>query len=166
MAHNEVLREPIVRESDDKNDLTALVADLGVRGVWQPQTMVLLDIRVVDTDAPSHINRSVEAVLISAELQKKRKYLMAAELRRASFTPFVLSVDGALGREALSFIKRLAEHLSLRWSKLYSIVMNWVRTRLLFATICATNLCLRGSRVKWRSATVMEDGAGLPKFLS
>ena len=35
---------------------TALVADLGVRGVWQPQTMALLDIRIVDTDASSHIN--------------------------------------------------------------------------------------------------------------
>ena len=116
--------------------------------------------------APSHINWSVEAVLTSAELQKKRKYLRAAELHRASFTPFVLSIDGALGREALSFIKRLAEHISLRWSKLYSTVMNWVRTRLLFATICATTLCLRGSRVKWRSANVLEDGAGLPKYLS
>ena len=36
LAHDEVLREPIVRESDDKNDITALVADLEVRGVWQP----------------------------------------------------------------------------------------------------------------------------------
>ena len=49
-------RHNIVRESDDKNDLTALVAELGVSGVWQPQTMALLDIRVVDTDDPSHIN--------------------------------------------------------------------------------------------------------------
>ena len=92
--------------------------------------------------------------------------MTAAELRKASFTPFVLSVDGALGREALSFIKRLTEHISLRWSKLYSTVMNWVRTRLLFATIRATNVCLRGSRVKWRSATAIEDGAGLPEYLS
>ena len=50
LAHDEVLRKPIVRESDDKNGITALVADLEVRGVWQPQTMALLSIRVVDTE--------------------------------------------------------------------------------------------------------------------
>ena len=41
-------------EADDARAVTALVADLGVRGMWQPQTEALIDVRVVDTDAPSH----------------------------------------------------------------------------------------------------------------
>ena len=36
----------------------------------------------------------ISAVLCSAEQEKKRKYLAAVEERRASFTPFVVSVDG------------------------------------------------------------------------
>jgi len=34
--------------------------------------------------------------------------------------------------------------------------------RLAFAVIRATNLCLQGSRVHWRSGASIDDGAGLP----
>ena len=36
----------------------ALIADLGARGVWQSQSMVLFDIPVVDTDALSYLSHS------------------------------------------------------------------------------------------------------------
>ena len=42
-----------------------------------------------------------------------------------------------------------------------SEVTGWVRARLAFAILRATNLCIRGIRVKWRSAVHMDDGAGL-----
>ena len=34
-----------------------------------------------------------------------------------------------------------------------------------FAVIKATNLCLQGSRVCWRSGTGIDDGAGLPAVM-
>ena len=40
--------------------------------------------------------------------------------------------------------------------------MGWVRATMSFSIVRATNLCLRGSRVKWRSGVGMEDGAGIP----
>ena len=33
---------------------------------------------------------------------------------------------------------------------------------MLFAVLRATNLCIRGSRVKWRRRVDIEDGTGLP----
>ena len=60
---------------------------LGIMSVCQPQTVALLDVRVLDTDAQSYTNRLVSAVLSYAELEKKNKYTAAAESRRASFTP-------------------------------------------------------------------------------
>ena len=108
MRFKEVLREPVVRESDDTLGIPALIADLSVRGVWQPQTVALFDVRVVDTDAQSYLSRSVGTILSSAEQEKKIKYSEAVEARHASFTPFVMSVDGFLGREAAHFLKRLA----------------------------------------------------------
>lgn len=36
--YKEATREPVVREADEARSISALVADLGVRGVWQPQT--------------------------------------------------------------------------------------------------------------------------------
>ena len=132
--------------------------------MWQPQTAALLDVRVVHTDAQSYASRTVDAVLCSAEQEKKRKYSAAVEDRHASFTPFVVSVDGVLGHDAQHLMKRLCDQIAVKWEKSHSEVMGWVRARMAFAILRATNLCLRGSRVKWRSGHGMDDGAGLPHF--
>ena len=63
IVYKDVVREPIVQEADDASGRPALIADLSIRGVWQPQTAVLLDVRVVDTDAQSYACRTVDAVL-------------------------------------------------------------------------------------------------------
>ncbi|KAL5471614.1 hypothetical protein EMCRGX_G029749 [Ephydatia muelleri] len=136
----------VKKEADDSSGRPALIADLSIRGVWQPQTAALLDVRVVDTDAQSYASRTVDAVLCSAEQEKKRKYSAAVEDRRASFTPFVVSVDGVLGHDAQHLMKRLCDQIAVKWEKSHSEVMGW------------------GSRVKWRSGHGMDDGAGLPHF--
>ena len=46
-----------------------------------------------------------------------------------------------------------------------SEVLGWMRARLSFAILRATNLCLRGSRARWRSAVGLDDGAGCPVSL-
>ena len=164
IVYKDVVREPIVQEADDSRGRPALIADLSIRGVWQPQTAALLDVRVVDTDTQSYASCTVDAVLCSAEQEKKRKYSAAVEDRRASFTPFVVSVDGVLGHDAQHLMKRLCDQIAVKWEKSHSEVMGWVRARMAFAILRATNLCLRGSRVKWRSGHGMDDGAGLPHF--
>ena len=40
--------------------------------------------------------------------------------------------------------------------------LGWIEALLSFAIVRATDLCLRGSRVRWRSGTGIDDGAGLP----
>ena len=47
MGFKEMLKEPIVKEADNLSESPALIADLITRGVWQPQTVALLDVRVV-----------------------------------------------------------------------------------------------------------------------
>ena len=75
---------------------------------------------------------------------------------------FLLLLDGVLGREANVLIKCLAKKIAYTWEKSLSEVTGWVWARMAFAILRATNLCLRGSRKKWRSGTGMNDGAGLP----
>ena len=127
--------------------------------------MASFDVRVTDTDAPSHSQRVVTAILSSAKEEKKKKYSEAAALRRASFIPLVVSVDGVLGREANCLVKQLAQKLAHKWDKSNSEVIGWMRARLSFAILRATNLCLRGTHTKWRSAISTDDGAGCPLFL-
>jgi hypothetical protein len=155
-----IRREPIVRESDDKNNIPGLVADLGVRGVWEAQRETLFDVRVTDTDALCYADQPVRAILQYAENAKKAKYGVACEERRVDFTPLVVSVDGALGREAKAFITRLSQGLALKWGRNYSEIKGWIQARLSFAIVRATSQCFRGSRSKWRTLGV-EDGAFL-----
>ena len=118
----------------------------------------------MDSDANySYLHRDVGAVLSSIEHTKKQKYSQAAETINASFTPFVVTADGALGLEAKTFVRHLAgEKIAAIWYKSNSEVLGYVRARLLFAVLRATSLCIRGSRVKWRRRMEIEDGAGLP----
>ena len=55
---------------DDPSSET-LIADVRIRGVWQSQVDALFDVRIVDTDAPSYQSRSPQAVLRTAEVEKK-----------------------------------------------------------------------------------------------
>ena len=128
LTYKKVVREPVVREADEARGISALVADLGVRGVWQPQTEALFDIRVTDTDAQSCAQRTVNAVLTAAEREKKRKYAQAVQARHASFSPFVLSVDGVMAREAQFVVQHFADRLSTKWGKSYGEVLGWVRS--------------------------------------
>ena len=69
------------------------------------------DVRVTDADAPSYMFHSVADVLVAAE-EEKKKYLTAAEAHCASFSPFVVTVDGTFGHDAVLFLHCLAERLS------------------------------------------------------
>ena len=157
----QVIREPVVREGDPASDDPGLRLDLGIRGVWQPQVEASFDIRVIDTDAPSYRRRSPVSILDSGAVEKKRVYCLAVEDRRGNFTPFVLSVDGLLQCEASHFVKGLSANLASRWEKPLSDVLTYVRSRLLFASVRSASMCLRGSRIKWRSGLGFDDGAPL-----
>ncbi len=62
------------------------------------------------------------------------------------FTPLVLSTIGGMGREAATFYKRLADGISTKERKDYSVVMGWIRCRLSFAILRSAILSIRGSR--------------------
>ena len=159
LVWNKVRREPVVREADYNLGTSALVADLGVRGVWLPQAEALFDIRVVDTDAQSYSNHTPREVLAMAEKEKK-KYSEACEERHSLLTPFCCSVDGMLGVEAEVFLKVIGERLAVKWDASYGEMMGWLRSRLSFAVLRSAIVCVRGSRSKWRCLG-LEDGAPL-----
>ena len=143
----EVVREPVVREADEVRGISALVADPRVRGVWEPQAEALFDIRVVGTGVQSYTHRTVSAVLTAAAKEKNRKYAQAAQAQPASFSTFVLSMDGLMACEAQFVVLRFASKLSTKWRKSYGEGMGWTQTQLSFAILRATNRCVRGSRM-------------------
>ena len=141
---------------------TGLRLDLGIRGVWQPQVEALFDVRVIDTDAPSHCHRAPNATLESSSQEKKRMYKKAIEDRRGTFTPFVLSVDGLP-----HFILKAHGHCSVfqvgqslfHHQQLHQITARFCRG------LSSEPLSYRGSRTKWRSGLGFDDGAPLASFM-
>ena len=131
-----------------------VIADLGVRGVWLPQSEALFDIPIIDTDTQSYLSQPPISVLLTAENEKKRKYSAASVARRAHFTPLCFSVDAAF------FLKRLAYCLSAKWERSLADVTHWIRAHLAFAILRATVLCVRGLRTRWRCLG-LEDGASI-----
>ena len=158
LAFPHVTKEPVVRRGSGDED--GLICDLAVRGVWNPQTEALLDVRVVNTDAQSYVTRPVVAVLESIARAKKAKHHQACMDRRADFTPFIVSTDGVIHREAEHFLKRLAARLADKWMTPYGQVMYFIRARLSLATLRATVHCVRGARKKMASL-YMDDGAAM-----
>ena len=98
-------------------------------------------------NASSNRSMTTAAAYRKHETAKKREYAQRVrEVEHGFFTPLVLSTTGGMAREATTFYKRLADELSRKQDKQYSLVMGWIRCRLSFAILRSAILCIRGSR--------------------
>ena len=70
------------------------------------------------------------------------------EVDQGSFKPLVFTVAGGIGGEGRAFHSRLATLLSLKNGIEKSKVTSWIRSKVNFALLRSTLLCLRGSRQK------------------
>ena len=76
-AWTQVIKELIIREA--LPGLEAMVGDISIRGVWQPQSTAVFDVRITDSDAPSYLHQSPIQVLRAAEREMKVKYSSACK---------------------------------------------------------------------------------------
>ena len=141
--------------------------DVLIRGLYNRGMDTIIDVRVTNLDSKSNRTCDPDKVLARHEKEKKNKYLEACLKQRRSFTPFVVSTDGMLGREASNLMMKLAQKLSSKWKLPQSQVSGMIRARMSIAIARATHLCLRGSRVpanKISRKIQWEDGAGIGLF--
>jgi hypothetical protein len=80
-------------ESEDRVDIL-------IRGLWESGTDCKLNVRATDTDTPNCQMKDPSKVLEVAERLKKEKYLQPCLDQRRHLTPFIVSVDGLIGKEA------------------------------------------------------------------
>ena len=134
----------------------------------------IIDVRLTDTDQPTYLSKTPFENLLKQEEEKKKKYSKKCLEQRRSFTPFVLSVDGMLGKEAQTLLKQLAYKYVSKWDLTYSKVRGYLNSKISISCLRAAHRCIRGSRVPsttiCRSHLVAdkpwEDGAGLSLFSS
>ena len=134
---------------------------LFIKGLFERNQDCIIDVRVTDTDAPSYRTRNPYSVIKSQEAEKKKKYLRLCLEQRRIFVPFVVSVDGLIGKEGRSpLLKQLSLPLAEKWKKPQSVVAGIVLSRMIFAILWATNYCIWGSRTPFHkvSREIQWDG--------
>jgi hypothetical protein len=72
----------------------------------------IIDVQITDIDAKSNCSRAPGKVLAQHERRKKKKYLEPCLKQCWHFSPFVVSTDGLLGKEAKKRLKCLSALLS------------------------------------------------------
>ena len=118
--------------------------DIRARGFW---SFAQDAYRVFHPNASSNCSGSLSATYKKHENLKKRAYgQRVRDVEHSVFTPLVFSSTGGMGNEATTFYKRLADMMSWKQQKPYSVVINWLRCRLSFAAIRSSILCIRGTR--------------------
>jgi hypothetical protein len=147
--------------NDDRGDIL-------IRGLWSRGTDCTIDVRITDVDAKSNQSKDPDKVLLAHEREKKKKCLGACLEQRRHFSPFVVSADGLLGKEAKIPLRKLSAMLAEKWEKPCSEVCGYANARMSIAIVRATHLCIRGSRTPTGKTCnrlpQWEDKAGLGLF--
>ena len=140
--------EAFIASSVKRDDQARL--DISACGFWGGRfEKAFFDVRVFNPSAPSNQQPQMSATYRKHEKEKRRHYEHRVnEIERSSFTPLVFSTTGGMGPSALTFYRRLADLLGERRNTPFNVIMAWMRTRLSFALLRASIMCLRGSRVR------------------
>ena len=120
--------------------------DICARGFWIKGQQAFFDVRVFDPNASCYLHQSMQQCYIKNENEKKRHYNeRILNVDNRSFTPLVFSLYGGMSRECKTFYGRLADMIAEKRKTLPSITSSWIRTKICFALLRASFLCIRGS---------------------
>ena len=126
--------------------------DICARGFWIKGQQAFFDVRVFDPNASRYFNQTMQQCYAKNENEKKRNYNeRIISVDNGSFTPLVFSIHGGMSRECLTFYGRLSDMIAEKRKTSRSITSSWIRTKICFALLHASFLCIRGSRSIFKS---------------
>ena len=113
--------------------------------------------RVFDPNSRRYLNKSLQQCHAMNEHEKKGSYNeRVLQVNQGTFRPLVFSIYGSMGRECNMFYSRLSQLISDKRNLSKSMTMNWIRTKVCFALLKSSLLCLRGSRTVCRKVSDFE----------
>jgi hypothetical protein len=134
MIHTSCPTEKKIDLEDPSNPVTSNLCksqgeecgDVLICSLWVGRTDCIIDIHVTDTDAKSNLSIDPTKVLEAHKWGKKRKYLKDCLEQCHHFTPFLVSTDSLISREAKTLTKKLSAMLVGKWEKPYAEVCGYV----------------------------------------
>jgi hypothetical protein len=123
----------------------------------------------MDLDCKLNRPKDPHKVLAQHKRTKKKKYLYTCtEQQRYYFTPFTISTDDVIGKEARALLRQLSALLADKWDQPYSVACGYVNAQMSIAIMRATHLCLQGSHIPTGQMSNQypqwEDSASLSLF--
>jgi hypothetical protein len=159
VCHDVAIEPPLQRVDRDllpgTNIQDGARLDVSASGVWGGRfERTFFDVRVFNPLCKSNASLSIENSYKKHEMEKRRMYEQRVrEVEGATFCPLVLSSTGGQSPSTRSLVKRLAELLAYKLDKPKSQTTSWLRTRLSFACVRSSIMCLRGARSKCKTPT-------------
>ena len=102
------------------------ICDVLVGALWYIQTDAIINIRFVDADADTYNQEPMYKLLSCYEKQKKDNSGKHSYEKRKNFSPFFLSADGMLVKDALVILSNLSQLMSEKLEEPISHVRGWV----------------------------------------
>ena len=106
-----------------------------IRGLLYRQDGAIFDIKLGDTDADTYKYNPMTSLLVRWEKIKKDKHGKHCHDQRNVFSPFVLSVDGILGRENLVVISQPIIVMAEKRGEPLLQVQEWVNRRIAISVL-------------------------------
>ena len=100
--------------------------DISAWGFWTKYHMAFFNVRIFGTNAKRYSTQSCQICYNNNEKEKRSQYNMRVlQVENGSVTPLVFSINGGTSREASKCYSRIAEMLSEKRDKPYSLTMSW-----------------------------------------
>ena len=134
-----------IRQGSDKTKDTR--GDVVIRCFWDLQVDSIIDVKLGDANADTYMHKPMKKLLARWEKINTYKHGKHCNDQQKNFSPFVLSVYGLLGREALVVISQLIRVMSEKREEPLSQVQGWLNVRISIAVERSYSRMVRGAQL-------------------
>ena len=121
--------------------------DIKANGLWESRfTRTFFDVKVFNPHAKSCPKNIADAYKYHEAIKKSKYEERVIKVEKSTFCPLIFSCTGGAGPSATKAMKRLACLISDKRNEPYADVVSYIRTKLSFALLRSSILCIRGCR--------------------
>ena len=140
------------RKSTATDDALLDIKANGLRETVSERTF--FDVKIFNPLAKSCPKTKRDSYKYHEELKKLKYEQRIRDVDNSTFNPLVFSSTGGASPSASKVMKRLAQKISERREGNYSDVMSFIRTKISFALLKSSILCIRGCRALKSRCTI------------
>ena len=137
--------EQEIRQGSDKDKKTWWY--VMIWGLWYCQVNAIVAVKLGDADADMHKYEPMTVLLDRWENIKKDKHGKNCHDQQKHFSPFVLSVEGFLGTEALVVLSQLGRVMAEKREEPFLEVRGWVNGQSVIAVARSYSQMVHGARL-------------------